>query len=129
MVGLLGWLGDRPLPVVRGLQMRRGEWICLGPGMQSSHRTFGPNDFVTLTLDARDLTRAAFELTGCELAVKAGMVLRPPAHLGDRLFSTGWRKRCCDQWSCACCMERHARKANRAADARALTRTFEAAVE
>jgi AraC-like DNA-binding protein len=87
MVGMLGWFGDRLLPVVRGLQMRRREWICLGPGMQSNHRTFGPNDFVALTLDASDLTRAAYELTGCELAVTAGMVLQPPDHLGDRLLS------------------------------------------
>jgi AraC-like DNA-binding protein len=87
LVGILGWFGDRQLPVVRGLQMRRGDWICLGPGMQSNHRTFGCNDFVALTLDARDLTRAAFELTGCELTVTAGMILRPPDHLGDRLLS------------------------------------------
>ncbi len=87
MVGMLGWFGDCQLPVVRGLQMRRGEWICLGPGMQSNHRTFGPNDFAALTLDASELTRAAFELTGCELTVTPGMVLRPPDQLGRRLLS------------------------------------------
>jgi AraC-like DNA-binding protein len=86
-VGMLGWFGDRQLPLVRGLQMRRGDWMFLGPGMQSNHRTFGPNDFVALTLDASDLTRAAIELTGCELTVTPGMVLRSPGHLGDRLLS------------------------------------------
>ena len=86
-VGMLGWFGDRQLPVVRGLQMRRGDWMYLGPGMQSNHRTFGPNDFVALTLDASDLTRAAIGLTGCELTVTPGMVLRPPDRLGERLLS------------------------------------------
>jgi AraC-like DNA-binding protein len=86
-VGMLGWFGDSQLPVVRGLQMRRGQWMCLGPGMQSNHRTFGPNDFVALTLDASDLNRAAFELAGWELTVTPGMVLRPPDHVGDRLLS------------------------------------------
>ena len=80
-VGMLGWFGDCQLPVVRGLQMRRGDWMLLGPGMQSNHRTFGPNDFVALTLDAKDLTRAAIELTGCELTVTPGMVL-------DRLIAS-----------------------------------------
>ncbi|HXA21557.1 MAG TPA: helix-turn-helix domain-containing protein [Acetobacteraceae bacterium] len=87
-VGMLGWFGDRRLPVVRGLQMRRGDWMYLGPGMQSNHRTFGRNDFVALTLDAGDLTRAAIALTGCALTATPGMVLRPPDRLGDRLLST-----------------------------------------
>jgi AraC-like DNA-binding protein len=86
-VGILGWFGERQLPVVRGLQMRQGQWMCLGSGMQSKHRTCGPNDFVALTLHANDLTRAAIELTGCELTVTPGMVLRPPDHLGRRLLS------------------------------------------
>src|SRR5271154_5754952 len=51
-VGILGWLHDDPLPVVRGVQMRRGDWIFLGGSMESYHRTFGPVDFVALTLDA-----------------------------------------------------------------------------
>jgi hypothetical protein len=86
-VGMLGWFGDRQLPIVRGLQMRHGDWLCLDSGMQSNHRTFGPNDFAALTLDASDLTRAAVELTGRELTVTPGMVLRPPDHLGRRLLS------------------------------------------
>jgi AraC-like DNA-binding protein len=86
-VGMLGWFGDRQLPVVRGLQMRHGQWLYLGSGMQSHHRTFGPNDFVALTLDASDLTRAAIELAGCEPTVTPGTVLRPPVHLSDRLLS------------------------------------------
>jgi AraC-like DNA-binding protein len=86
-VGMLGWFGNRQLPVVRGLQMRHGQWMYLGSEMQSHHRTFGPNDFVALTLDASDLTRAAIELTGCELTVMPGTVLRPPDHLGDQMLS------------------------------------------
>jgi AraC-like DNA-binding protein len=91
-VGILGWFGDHRLPVVRGLQMQQGQWMCLGSGMQSNHRTFGPNDFVAITLDAGDLTRAAIALTGCELAgseltVAPGAVLRPPDQLGERLLS------------------------------------------
>src|SRR5271170_8005514 len=68
-VGILGWFGDGRLPVVRGAQMRQGEFMYLGLGMQSQHRTFGRNDFAALTLDASDLTRAAMDLTGRELAV------------------------------------------------------------
>jgi AraC-like DNA-binding protein len=86
-VGLLGWFGDGELPVVRGVQMRRGDWMSLGRGMQSHHRSSGPIDFVTLTLDANDLNRAAIDLTGTELTVTAGKVLRPPARLGASLLS------------------------------------------
>ena len=86
-VGILGWFGDDQLPVVRGAQMRQGEFMCLGLGMQSHHRTFGPNDFAALTLDATNLASAAMELTGCELAVTAGKVIRPPGHLGTWLLS------------------------------------------
>jgi AraC-like DNA-binding protein len=86
-VGILGWLGDSQLPVVRGAQMRQGEFMSLGLGMQSDHRTFGCNEFAALTLDATDLTRAAMDLTGCELAVPVGKVLRPPDHLGTWLLS------------------------------------------
>jgi hypothetical protein len=71
-VGILGWFGDSELPVVRGVQMRRGDWMVLGPGMQSHHRSPGPIDFVMLTLDASNLTRAAVDLTGAELTVTAG---------------------------------------------------------
>ena len=55
--------------------------LCLGPGMQSHHRTFGANDFAALTLDVDDLTRAAIELTGSDLRVTAGKILRPPEHI------------------------------------------------
>jgi AraC-like DNA-binding protein len=54
---------------------------------QSHHRSSGPVDFVTLTLDTSDLTRVAFELTGREVRVEAGKVLRPPAHLNAALLS------------------------------------------
>ena len=85
--GILGWLGDGQLPVVRGAQMRQGEFMCLGSGMESHHRNFGYNDFAALTLDETDLARAAMDLTGRELAVTAGRVLRPPDHLGVWLLS------------------------------------------
>jgi AraC-like DNA-binding protein len=87
-VGILGWFNkDSRLPVVRGAQMQQGEFMCLGLAMQSHHRTFGPNDFAALTLDATNFTRAAMDLTGRELAVTGGKVLRPPDHLGTWLMS------------------------------------------
>jgi AraC-like DNA-binding protein len=86
-VGILGWFEGTQLPVVRGAQMRQGEFMSLGLGMQSHHRTFGRNDFAALTLDAADLTRAAMDLAGRELAVPVGKVLRPPDHLGTWLLS------------------------------------------
>jgi len=86
-VGILGWFGDDQLPVVRGVQMHQGRFLCLGPGMQSHHRTFGVNDFVSLILDAGDLTRAAIDTTGRELTVTAGTVVRPPDDLSTWLMS------------------------------------------
>lgn len=68
-VGILGWFGNSSLPIVRGVQMRQGEWVCLGRGMQSHHRTAGPVEFVALTLDADDLAQAAITLTGIPVAV------------------------------------------------------------
>ena len=38
-------------------------------------------------MDARDLARAAMDLTGREFAVTAGKVIRPPDHLGTWLLS------------------------------------------
>jgi AraC-like DNA-binding protein len=67
--------------------MRPGEFMCLYLGMQSHHRTFGRVDFAALTLDATDLARAAMDLTGRELAVTAGNVVRPPDPLGTWLLS------------------------------------------
>jgi AraC-like DNA-binding protein len=86
-VGILGWPGDGRLPIVRGTQMRPGELMCLGLGMQSHHRTSGPNDFVALTLDAIDLARAAIDLMGNELTVTPGKIVRPPDGLRTWLFS------------------------------------------
>lgn len=86
-VGILGWFGDGQLPVVRGVQIRQGELMCVGLGMQSHHRTFGGNDFVVLSLDITDLARAAADLTGRELIVKAGSVIRPPEHLAGWMMS------------------------------------------
>src|SRR3954452_3253670 len=86
-VGILGWFGDTQLPIVRGIQMRQGDWLSLGEGMESHHRTFGPNDFVTLTLNASDLAGAAIDVIGRELTVTAGSVIRPPAELSARFMS------------------------------------------
>jgi hypothetical protein len=87
IVGILGWFGDSDLPLVRGVQMRRGDWMVLGPGMQSHHRSHGFIDFVTLTLETSDLTRAAADLSGYELTLTAGQVLRPLEHLSAWLLS------------------------------------------
>jgi AraC-like DNA-binding protein len=86
-VGILAWFGDGRLPVVRGVQISPGEVLSLAPGMQSHHRTSGPNEFVALTLDASELNRAANELTGRDLTPGAGIVLRPPGQLLARLLS------------------------------------------
>jgi AraC-like DNA-binding protein len=84
---LIVWLGDGYLPVIRGVQIRRGELMYLPPGAHSHHRTFGPNEFVAMTLDASDLSRAAIELTGTEPAFPAAQVMRPPDHLMARVSS------------------------------------------
>ena len=86
-IRLIGWPIDGQLPVVRGAHIQQGEFICLGPGMQSHHRITGTNDFAVLSLDPADLARAAKDLTGRELAVPAGKVFRPPGHLGTWLLS------------------------------------------
>jgi AraC-like DNA-binding protein len=86
-VGVLGWFGDSTLPIVRGVQMQWGDWIVLGPGMQSHHRSPGRIDFVTLMLDVSALTDAAEDMFGEELNLTAGQVLRPPEHLGAWLLS------------------------------------------
>lgn len=86
-IGILGWFGDSELPIVRGVQMRRGDWMTLGPGMQSHHRSPGPIHFVTLTLDADNLAQAAVDMVGHEVPVVAGQVLRPPEHLSAWVLS------------------------------------------
>jgi hypothetical protein len=100
MVGLLGWFGDRPLPVVRGLQMRRGEWICLGPGMQSSHRTFGPNAIRDCHRDDPRSIRhrriaSRDRRAGGSAAATNGPV--PAAWRGTQGKQTAWPKRGVDQ--------------------------------
>lgn len=87
-VGVLVWLGDGLLPVVRGAQIQPGELMCLAPGMQSYHRTFGRNEFVTLTLDVGNLAQAGHNITGREPVLSPGGVLRPPEQLFARLRST-----------------------------------------
>ena len=86
-IALLSWPGDTELPVIRGVQVQPREFVCLSPNMQSHHRISGPNDFAVLSLDPADLTRAATDLTGRELAVPAGKVFRPPGHLGTWLLT------------------------------------------
>ena len=86
-VGVVLWAKDRRLPVVRGVQIRAGEILCLGPGVQSHHRTSGPNEFTALIMNSSDLLRAANELTSDEITVANGTVLRPPDHQLTRLLS------------------------------------------
>lgn len=86
-VGILVWPGGGRLPVVRGVQIEPGELVCLGPGMQSHHRTSGPNEFATMMLDASDFSRVAHEQTGREMAIAAGKVIRPPEPLMAGLLS------------------------------------------
>ncbi len=87
-VGILLWFDNNRLPVVRGVQIQPGELMCLGPGMESFHRTFGPNEFAALTLDATEFAGAVHDFTGCDLVVAAGEVVRPPEHVFDRVRST-----------------------------------------
>ena len=56
-VGILAWPSTDRLPVVRGAQIQPGELLLLAPGMQSHHRTSGPNEFWCITLDAAELAR------------------------------------------------------------------------
>src|SRR4051794_4111913 len=86
-VGILGWFNETQLPVVRGTQMRQGDWLSLGEGMESHHRTFGPNFFVPLALHASDRARAEIVVIGRKLRVRGGTVIRPPAELSARLMS------------------------------------------
>ena len=86
-VGILGWLHDGKLPIVRGIQMQPGEFFCLGSGMESHHRVSGANDFALLTLDPVNLASAASDLTGRELVVSGGQVIRPHGHVGAWLLS------------------------------------------
>src|SRR3954468_23697862 len=66
-VSLLGWFDNDRLPVLRGVQIRSGELMYLGRGMQSYHRTSGPNEFAALTLDATEIASAANDFTGRDL--------------------------------------------------------------
>lgn len=87
IVGILGWLGDGAFPVVRGVQIRQGEWMSLGLGMQSHHRTAGPVNYVALTINSGDLAQAAIDQTGIPVSVTGGKVLRVPEYLGAWLMS------------------------------------------
>ncbi len=139
-VGILAWFGVGRLPVVRGVQISPGEMLSLGPGMQSHHRTSGPNEFVALTLDASELNRAANELTGRDLTPAAGSFCGHPficspgcfpssmprpalAKPHPEIFSSSQASRALEQAllqpmiECLC-VERHARKPARAAAAR-----------
>jgi AraC-like DNA-binding protein len=55
--------------------------------MESHHRSFGPVDFVVLTLDEQDVADAAFEITGRTLTVAPGTLLRPPPELDAQLMA------------------------------------------
>jgi len=86
-VGILGWLDDTSLPIIRGTQMRPGEFMSHGRDMESYHRTSGRVDYVGLMLDADALTRTAIDLTGRELSLFSGEVLRPLSAAASRLLS------------------------------------------
>ncbi|MBV9685906.1 MAG: helix-turn-helix domain-containing protein [Alphaproteobacteria bacterium] len=86
-VAILTWPHNGRLPVVRGTQVQPGELFCAGPGTQSHHRTAGPNEFAAMTLDVPALAGAASDLTGHELNVASGTLLRPPERLIARLHS------------------------------------------
>jgi AraC-like DNA-binding protein len=86
-VGIVLWPGSGRLPVVRGIQIEPGEMIFLAPGVHSYHRTFGPNEFAALTMDATDLGESAHDFTGRPLVVTSAKVLRPPVRLLTRLHS------------------------------------------
>src|SRR4051812_15725140 len=86
-VGLLGWYPRTQLPIVRGAQILNGNWLFCGPGMESHHRSFGPVDFLVLTLDVGDLADAAVEIIGRELTVASGTLIQPPTDLDAWLRS------------------------------------------
>jgi AraC-like DNA-binding protein len=80
-IGILTWLGDHPLPVVRGVQIQPGDLMCITPGMQCNHRTFGLNEFVAITLDTEKFAQIAHDITDHELVINEGKVRRPQEHL------------------------------------------------
>lgn len=86
-VGVVVWPASERLPVVRGVQIRPGELLCVGSGLQSYHRTFGPNEYTALTVDATAFADAVRDLAGYDLVLAAGKVLRPPQHVLARLLS------------------------------------------
>jgi hypothetical protein len=86
-VGVLVWPHEGPLPVVRGVQVRRGELLCSGPGQQSHHRTTGSNEFVALLMDVPTLAAAVHDLTGREPDLAGVKLLRPPERLLTRLHA------------------------------------------
>ncbi len=86
-VAILGWLGEHPLPVIRGTQMRPGEFMSHGRDMESYHRTVGSIDHVAVTLNAEDLARGAIDLTGRALCVTSGEILRPSDQATAQLLS------------------------------------------
>jgi AraC-like DNA-binding protein len=75
------------LPVVRGTQIQPGELLVFGQNVQSYHRTFGPNQFITLMLNAAGLADALHNWSGQELDVTSVTVLRPPKEALVRLTS------------------------------------------
>jgi AraC-like DNA-binding protein len=87
-IGIVLWPPRKSqLPVVRGAQIRPDDVLCFGQGMHSYHRTFGPNEFITLMVNSAELAQAAQDWTGRELVIASGQVLRPPKDLLSRLLS------------------------------------------
>jgi len=61
--------------------------MSLGRDMESYHRTAGNIDYMALFLDAAELQRVSIELTGRELGVASGQLLRPSERAIARLLS------------------------------------------
>jgi AraC-like DNA-binding protein len=85
--GLVCWPSGGPLPVIRGRQMQPGESMFLGRGMDSYHRTIGSTDYTALVVDADELNRISSDLTGRELDLARGRILRPSDRATAELFA------------------------------------------
>lgn len=150
-VGVLGWPAGGALPVVRGTRMRAGDLMSLGANMESYHRTSGTNDYVSLLLDADELRRVSIDLTGRELGIASGEVLRPSsralaalqsliedarrvAHVAPEVFEADEARRALEQsllHALIGCLEDGAQRSEPATSARRaqIMARFEAVVE
>jgi len=86
-VGVLVWPRGGALPVVRGTQMRPGDLMSAGRGVESFHRTAGPVDYGALVVDADELERVAIDLVDREVRIEGAHGLRPSEPAMARLQS------------------------------------------